>query len=132
MSDLVLLWCSLSLTHTHTHYLSPLPPLTVRARSLTICELQQPLIGICPAKVVLGTDSILWRQTEEKTHTHSAIESSTSEAGLDHNHSHIILVEDEVGTSRGAENSLRGEFEKFLGAVCKWRLPVEYQFLKYF
>jgi hypothetical protein len=31
--------------------------------------------------------------------------------GLDHNHSHFILVEDEV---EGAEIALRGEFEKCL------------------
>ena len=102
------------------HALSPpfSPSLCAHALSLTIYELQQPLIGICPAKVVLGTDSILWRQTEDKTHTHPAIESSAMQAGLDHNHSHFILVEDEVGTGFGAENALRGEFEKFLGTLA--------------
>jgi hypothetical protein len=108
-----------------------------RARSLTICKLQQPLIGICPAKVILGTDSILWRQTEEKEHTYPAIESSSDHLNpnhlhlinnqkehtypaikswrLDPNHSHFILVEDEEGTGFGVEHALRGEFEKCLG-----------------
>jgi hypothetical protein len=88
-------------------------PARVRALSLTICKLQQPLIGICPAKVILGTDSILWRQTEEKEHTYPAIESSATH--LDPNHSHFILVEDEEGTGFGVEHALRGEFEKCLG-----------------
>jgi hypothetical protein len=110
---------SLSFTLTHSCTRSPLPSsLCAHALSLTICELQQPLIGICPAKAILGTDSILWRQTEDKTHPHPAIESSAIQAGLDHNHSHFILVEDEVGTGFGAENALRGEFEKFLGTLA--------------
>jgi hypothetical protein len=114
-------------------------PARVRALSLTICELQQPLIGICPAKVILGTDSILWRQTEEKEHTYPAIESSSDHLNPNHlhlilnrnehtypalessahrlnpNHSHFILVEDEDGTGFGVEHALRGEFEKCLG-----------------
>jgi hypothetical protein len=38
-------------------------------------------------------------------------------AGLDHNHSHFVLVEDEDGSTFGAESALRGEFEKCLGAA---------------
>ena len=91
----------LSLTHTRA-----------RALSLTLCApKKQPLIGIFPANAVLGTDSILWHQTEEKTHTYPDVESSAKKAGLDHNHSHFILVEDEVGTDFGAEYHLRQEFE---------------------
>jgi hypothetical protein len=46
------------------------PPAHPRARalSLTLCELQQPLIGIGSAKAVLGEDSDLWKQTEWKKH----------------------------------------------------------------
>ena len=87
----------------------------MRALSLTICKLQQPLIGICPAKVILGTDSILWRQTEEKEHTYPVIAIESSATHLDPNHSHFILVEDEEGTGFGVEHALRGEFEKCLG-----------------
>jgi hypothetical protein len=90
-------------------------PARVRALSLTICKLQQPLIGICPAKVILGTDSILWRQTEEKEHTYPAIAIESSAIHLDPNHSHFILVEDEEGTGFGVEHALRGELLKCLG-----------------
>jgi hypothetical protein len=71
----------------------------------------QPLIGIFPATAVLGTDSILWHQTEEKTHIYPDVESKDKKAGLDHNHSHFILVEDDAGTDFGAETALRQEFE---------------------
>ena len=72
---------------------------------------KQPLIGIFPAKAVLDDDSILWQQTEEKTHNYPDVESKTKKAGLDHNHSHFILVEDDAGTDFGAESALRQEFE---------------------
>ena len=67
--------------------------------------------------MLLGTDSILLRQTEETTHSYHEVKPSDQLAGLDHNHSHFVLVEDEDGSTFGAESALRGEFEKCLGAA---------------
>ena len=67
--------------------------------------------------MLLGTDSILLRQMEETTHSYHEVKPSDQLAGLDHNHSHFVLVQDEDGSTFGAENALRGEFEKCLGAA---------------
>ena len=67
--------------------------------------------------MLLGTDSILLRQMEETTHSYHEVKPSDQLAGLDHNHSHFVLVQDEDGSTFGAESALRGEFEKCLGAA---------------
>jgi hypothetical protein len=67
--------------------------------------------------VLLGTDSILLRQTEETTHSYHEVKPSDQLVRLDHNHSHFVLVQDEDGSTFGAESALRGEFEKCLGAA---------------
>jgi hypothetical protein len=58
----------------------------------------------------------LWKQTEEKTISYAELQ-KPSKVGLDHNHSHFILVEDKVSNSLGNYSvSLRGEFEPWRSA----------------
>ena len=134
-------WCASKPTTTHsipnkthsiphkTHPVLGKHPVH-RFQYLTRSASTQPLIGIASAGPILGTDSILWRQTADKIHDGLAIKPSKPLAGMDHNHSHFLLVENEDGSGFGAENALRGEFEQCLSAAYAMHVEVCHTIVK--